>query len=231
MTVEASVASLRRYPVKSMAGEGLGRVALNARGLVGDRWYAVEDAEGHFASGKSTRRFRRHDAVFEYAARTADEQRVIVTGTEGTWTVGDPALDAVLSAAMATPVSVTPEREVAHQDMGQVSLVSTATLAWCERTWGITADPRRLRVNLVVKAETPFVEEQWVGKDLLIGSARLRVVERTPRCRMIDIDQDGARADGRWLKALAAERDHCIAVYADVTAAGEIAVGDQISVG
>lgn len=225
------VASLRRYPVKSMGGEDLERVTLDDRGLVGDRWFAVEDGAGHFASGKSTRRFRRRDVVFEYAARSASGGGVIVTGPGGTWTVGDPALDAALSTAMGTSVAVTPERDIPHQDMGQVSLVSTATLAWCASRWDIAADPRRLRVNLVISADTPFIEEQWLGAELAIGSARLRVVERIPRCRMIDIDQDGARSDGRWLKPLTAERGQCVAMYADVAAAGEIAVGDEVSLG
>jgi hypothetical protein len=70
LAVPISVISLRRYPVKSMGGESLGEVELGARGSVGDRWYAVEDDEGSFASGKDTRRFRRRDAVFEYAAHT-----------------------------------------------------------------------------------------------------------------------------------------------------------------
>jgi uncharacterized protein YcbX len=225
------IASLRRYPVKSMGGEDLEHVTLDGRGLVGDRWFAVEDGEGHFASGKSTRRFRRRDAVFKYAARSVPGGDVIVTGPGGTWAVGDPALDATLSRAMGTSVAITPERGIPHQDMGHVSLVSTATLAWCASRWGIAADPRRLRVNLVVSAGTPFVEEQWLGAELVVGSARLRVVERVPRCRMIDIDQDGARSDGRWLKPLTAERGQCIAVYADVTVAGEIAVGDEVSLG
>jgi uncharacterized protein YcbX len=88
---------------------------------------------------------------------------------------------------MGTRVAVTPERDVPHQDMGAVSLISTATLEWCANRWGIDADPRRLRANVVFAAEEPFVEKQWQGKVLVVGQTRLRVVERVPRCRMIDI--------------------------------------------
>lgn len=220
---------IRRYPVKSMGGEGLPKVLLDRRGLVGDRWYAVEDEEGHFASGKSSRRFRRRDAVFEYAARTG-EQGVVVSGPGGEWSVGEPALDRVLSQRMDASVRVRPEDAVAHQDAGAVSLVGTATLAWCAEQWGLDADARRLRVNVVVETDEPFVEESWQGRTLRVGGAELTVVERIPRCRMIDIDQDGARASGRWLAPLAAERDLCLAVYADVAAPGPIHLGDPLEI-
>lgn len=225
--MKAAIESIRRYPVKSMGGEYLESVELDARGLVGDRWYAVEDAEGHFASGKDTRRFRRRDAVFDYSART-DGDRVHVAGPEGAWLVGDPELDALLSRRMDAAVRVLPEREVPHQDAGMVSLVGTATLAWCSRRWDMVADPRRLRVNLVVDTDEPFIEESWVGRRVAVGGVELNVVERIERCRTIDVDQDGVVASGRWLKPLV-ERELCVAVYADVVTTGSIERGDQLS--
>jgi uncharacterized protein len=223
------VAGLRRYAVKSMGGEELHYAEFDSRGLVGDRWYAVEDADGHFASGKNTRRFRRRDSVFCYAART-DGGTVLVTGPDGEWVVGDPHLDATLSGQMGLTVRVRAEREVPHQDMGSVSLIGTATLDWCTERWGVNADARRLRPNIVVATSVPFVEETWVGKRLGIAGVELDVVERAPRCRMIDIDQDGATARGRWLKWLAAERDMFLAVYADVRIPGCISLGDEVEV-
>ena len=225
--MRSAVVGIRRYPVKSMGGEALGSVALDARGIAGDRWYAVQDGEGRFASGKNTRRFRRYDPVFDYAARTHDGT-VVVAGPEGHWQVGDPRLDAALGARMGTPVAVLPERQVPHQDMGAVSLVGTATLDWCAARWGVDADPRRLRVNIVVATTEPFVEETWQGERIAVGGAELELVERVPRCRMIDVDQDGATADGRWLKRLAAERDMFLAMYASVVKPATIALGDDV---
>src|SRR3546814_16970820 len=89
--MQIKVAALRRYPVKSMGGEALDSVALDPRGLVGDRWFAVEDEDGHFASGKNSRRFRRRDPVFSYSARTAPPGTVTVTGPGGEGQALDPA--------------------------------------------------------------------------------------------------------------------------------------------
>lgn len=225
-----TVAQIRRYPVKSMAGEYLDAVEVDARGLIGDRWYAVEDAAGHFASGKNTRRFRRHDEVFAYhAVTTADG--VVVTHEDGsTWLAGDAALDAHLTAAFGEPVRVEAESTVPHADDGAVSLIGSATLRWCEAELGVDADPRRLRVNLVLETHEPFVEESWVGRTLRIGATTLRVVARIERCRTIDVAQDGADARHRWLKPLGTTRDLCMGMYAEVLEPGELRVGGAVTV-
>lgn len=228
VAMPAAVHTLRRYPVKAMGGEDLTSVELDARGLVGDRSYAVEDGDGYFASGKRTRRFRRRDEVFDYAART-DDEGVLVTGPEGEWRVGDPALGAILSSRMGLAVEVRPEADVPHQDAGSVSLVGTATLEWCAERWGIEADSRRLRVNIVIATSEPFIEETWVGRRISLGGVELDVIERIERCRTIDVAQDGVSARGRWLKPLAADREMCMAIYADVATPGWIACGDPVS--
>jgi uncharacterized protein YcbX len=229
-TPAGTVAALRRYPVKAMGGEPLDVVALDGRGLVGDRWYAVRDADGRLASLKDTRRFRRRDGVVAYRAATADDGRVRVRHADGAWDVGDPDLDRHLTATLGVPAVVAAEDGVPHQDAGQVSLVGTATLEWCARRWGGSPDPRRLRANVVLATEAPFVEEAWVGRELRFGDAVLRVVERVERCRTIDVPQDGATPGARWLRPLGAERDLCLAVYADVVEPGTLARGDAVHV-
>lgn len=216
-----------RYPVKAMAGESLGRVEVDARGLAGDRWLAVVDAEGRFASFKNTRRFRRHDAMSAYAAGTGPGG-VVVTRGEHQWAATDPALVADLGAELGVPVRLEPEAGVPHQDAGQVSLVGTASLAWCREHLGVDADPRRLRVNLVVETHEPFAEEGWLGREVTVGGVRLAVAARIERCRTIDLAQNGAAGTTAWLTALAGERELCLGVYADVRSRGEIGVGDAV---
>ena len=228
----STVTALRRYPVKAMGGEELSTVDLDARGIVGDRWFAVTDDDGRLASGKDTRRFRRRDAVFGYAARTVDD-RVRVRAVEPggpEWDIDDPALAAELSAATGVPVTVRPEGAVAHQDGAGLSLVGTATLRWCAERFDDVGDPRRLRANIVVSTDVPFVEESWVGQHVDVGSATIVVTERVVRCRTIDLAQDGVVPQGRWLAGLVAERDVRVAVYAEVMSPGRIRAGDVLAV-
>ena len=231
-----SVLEIRRYPVKSMGGEPLQVAELDARGLVGDRRYAVVDGDGRFASGKDTRRFRRRDAVFTYAAATRPDGAVEVRREELSWLAGDAALAADLSARFGDPVRVLAEAGAeqagAHFDGGAVSLVGSATLDWCARELGVDPDPRRLRANLVIATAEPFEEEAWVGRKVEVGPVdrpvRLAVVERVERCRTIDLAQDGVATTTGWLKALGRSRELCLAVYADVVRPGAVAVGDPV---
>lgn len=229
MTSADTVRSLRRYPVKSMGGEPLASAILDERGLVGDRWFAVEDADGRFASGKSSQRMRRRDQVFAYSAQTMAEG-VVVRGPDGSWPVGSTELDAVLTRVMGESVRVTPERVVSHFDGASVSIIGTASLSWCAERWGVDADPRRLRANIVVETTEPFVEETWIARRLIIGSAVLEVQRRIPRCRMIELAQDGVSTPEPWLRHVAEERDLDLAVYARVVTPGEIRVGDLVAV-
>jgi len=57
-TIVGSVAGIRRYPVKSMRGERLEQGEFSERGLIGDRAYALIDADtGKVASAKSVQLF------------------------------------------------------------------------------------------------------------------------------------------------------------------------------
>lgn len=222
---------IRRYPVKAMGGESLERAVLDDRGLAGDRWFAVRDEDGRLASCKDTRRFRRRDAVTQFDARTAASGEVRVSDGSRVHRVGDPALDAHLSQAMGAAVTVVPEGEVSHQDAGQVSLVGTATIAWCAQAWGVDLDVRRLRPNLVIRTDEPFIEEDWLGRHVMIGQAMvLRVIRRVSRCRTVDVAQDGVDPQRRLLPRLTQQRQGRLAVYADVVAAGTVTIGDRVDV-
>ncbi|MFV0284808.1 MAG: MOSC domain-containing protein [Demequina sp.] len=224
------VTALRRYPVKSMGGEALERVELDARGLVGDRGWAVRDGDSRLASGKNTKRMVRRDGVFAFRAVTTADG-VVVSGPGGRQALaGDPELDAWLSEALAADVTLAPETDVKHFDDSPVSLVGTATLAWCARELGADADPRRLRANVVVETTEPFEEESWVD-DVRIGGAVLRPIGRIERCRTIDLPQDGVAEKTRWLQPLGRQRDMRVAIYLDVVTPGVIAVGDAVAVG
>jgi len=229
VTSVPTIHEIRRYPVKSMAGESLTSVEVDTRGLVGDRWYAVVDGDGKLASGKHSTRFRRRDAVFDFSSRTTDEG-VRVTGRGGGWRVGDPDLDQALTDAMGDPVRVLVEGPTPYQDAGEVSLVGTASLDWCREHLGVDADRRRIRPNLVIDTDEPFVEETWLG-DIALGDVRLTPVERIERCRMVDIAQEGLPREGRWLKALTDTREMSLGIYLDVARPGVVTRGDECTPG
>ena len=74
--VVGAVTRLWRYPVKSMRGEQIGQALVDRRGLVGDRRFAVWDAEGRFGSCKNSRRFRRMDGLLDFRSGYGDDAAV-----------------------------------------------------------------------------------------------------------------------------------------------------------
>ena len=102
--VVGSVQSLHRFPVKSMLGEDLNEVAVDRRGVVGDRAYAlIDDDTGKVVSIKRPNRWGR---MFEFQAVTRDGL-VEVRFPDGTTTaIDDTALPVRLSAFFERSVSV-----------------------------------------------------------------------------------------------------------------------------
>lgn len=214
------VSGLWRYPVKSMLGEQCARVELDARGVQGDRLYAVRDAEGKLGSGKTTRRFSHIDGLFAF--RAEDGQVVFPDGRRLAF--GHHGIDEALSGALALPVRLAREDGIPHFDSAPVHFVTTASLRWLQ------ADERRFRPNIVVDApgEGP-VEQRWIGKTLRIGdSVMLRVIESTERCVMTTFAQSDLPADPGLLKRIGRAADLQFGVYAEVVHPGTIACGDAI---
>jgi uncharacterized protein YcbX len=119
-----TVASVWRYPVKSMQGERLDAAELTLTGVVGDRAYAVlDEATGKVASAKHPRKWA---ALLHCAARFAEPPLpdappppVRITLPDGD-EVGsdDPAVDRRLSDALGRPVrlvSVAPDSRILEE--------------------------------------------------------------------------------------------------------------------
>src|SRR5437867_4407468 len=108
-----SVVALWRYPVKSMMGEELNSSEVTQRGLLGDRAYALVDAEtGKVASAKNPRRWPR---LFDFRAVYTEPPRkgeksppVRITLPDGTICLSEqPDVQAVLSAALGRTATLT----------------------------------------------------------------------------------------------------------------------------
>lgn len=110
--VVGSVADLWRFPVKSMRGERLDEVELTARGIVGDRAYAIIDVNtGKVASAKNVAAFPSllncHATFLEppQAGRALPPVRIVLP--DGTSVMSDSSdVDQRLSAWFARPVTL-----------------------------------------------------------------------------------------------------------------------------
>jgi uncharacterized protein YcbX len=226
------VVALRRYPVKSLAGEDLPGCGVEARGLVGDRLWSVRDHDGRFGSAKTTRRFRRMPGLLELDAEYDPDVPVVVFPDGRRVRGDDPSVDSALSEHVGRPVSLAREMSVSHFDEGPVHLVTTAALRAVERAHGRPVDWRRCRANVLVEQPGDgLVEHTWVGADVALGSeVMLRVRGTMPRCLTVDAAQEDLATDGRLLRTITDLSDGLLGVVADVLHGGVVAVGARVEV-
>jgi uncharacterized protein len=226
-----SVVELRRYPVKSLAGETLTVAAVDRRGLDGDRRWTVSDADGKFGSSKSTRRFRKMDGL-QLTASYDGYRNPIIGFPDGRRISGDdPDVHEALSDHVGRPDQLQPEGRVSHFDEGPLHLITTASLAALADHHGPSVSTARLRANLLVDvgAAAGFVEDGWTGRKLAIGSDLvISIREPMPRCVMVDLAQHVLPPAPGLFDTIGRHNRACVGVVADVRRAGTTRVGDPV---
>jgi uncharacterized protein len=225
------VVGLWRYPVKSMRGEALTRADVSWHGVAGDRrWALVRDEAVGSGFPWLTLRERpdlaHHQPVVCEPARPDRSAVLVRTPAGATFDVADPAL---VQAMRATGVRAVKLDRGAF-DTFPLSLVTRGTIDALSRHVGMPLEVARFRPNVLVEAcaDEDFAEDRWVGGTLRIGSLRLRVDKRDGRCVVITIDPTSAERHPAVLRAVAAERQGCLGVYASTVEPGQIALDDEV---
>ena len=160
----------------------------------------------------------------DYWGRTAQVEIV-----DGPWAT---AYSAHLDRDVVLARSVSPG-EVVYG--APVTLVSTASMAELDRRIGRETSSARFRSTLLVDTADSelHVEDAWVGRDLIVGEARLTVRGIVPRCAVVDLDPATGRRDGDVLATLAGYRrgdgEINFGVDAVVSTPGRIRHGDGVS--
>lgn len=111
-------------------------------------------------------------------------------------------------------------------------LITTATLQHLKRLdpapdW----DPRRFRPNLVIDTgakATGFIEQDWIGKRLIVGQASLDCTGTTVRCGAITRAQADFPADPGILRTVVREAEQNVGIYGMPVAPGDLKVGDPV---
>jgi hypothetical protein len=82
-----------------------------------------------------------------------------------------------------------------------------------------------------IEAAMPPMTEEWLAAEIAIGkSARLKVVKRIQRCAATEVDPETGIRDLAIPRTLMDSFGHAdCGIYAEVTAGGDIAVGDVIN--
>jgi uncharacterized protein len=122
-------------------------------------------------------------------------------------------------------------------EQGAVTLLSLGSARAVARAAGREAiDLRRFRMTLELDGLDAFDEDEWIGRELRAGAARLHVLGHVGRCSVTTLDPDRGTRDLptldllRELRAGAATTEPlALGVHCTVLEPGEVAVGDPVS--
>ncbi len=228
-------------PVKGMRHLDLDHVELDEQGAVGDRAYCLVDVER-----RRVLRTVQHPSLMGIVAQAYDDELALTLPT------GEQA-DGPASASGKTitcdywgrPVELAltdgPHAELISRHLGQ-----DVSLARAPRTAVVFGDPitvvttaslremdveaARFRATLVLDTDEPWLEDTWLGREIDLGGATVRIGGPVPRCAVIDHHPETGEKDARILRALVRQRptnragEPMFGVYATVTRPGRVRV-------
>ena len=236
-----TLAGLRRYPVKSMAGEDVQEARVSFAGLAGDRVYAFVDNQNRsnfpWMTGRQGPPMILFRPRFVAAAPTEEEHpraeqfALEVASPEGeTFRVGDPGFISYLEKRFGRSLRLR-FSERSMTDAFPVSLLGLRTVQALGEETGMSLDPRRFRANFYVRwaSDAPYFEDELVGREVQIGEqVAVRVVEKDSRCKMITLDPETAAAAPQVLETVARKHEGCTGVYGAVLREGVVRVNDPV---
>src|SRR5918994_46378 len=226
MPAELVVRQAGFAPVKGMRHLALDAVDLDEQGATGDRSYCLVDVDA-----ARVLRTVQHPSLISVVARVEGDElgltlptgeSVVATAARTRRTITcdywgrpvdleltDGPHAALLSAWLGRGVllAVAPRGGVVFGD--PLTVVGTASLRELARRTGedtLAAQASRFRATLVVETDTPYVEDSWAGRDVVVGEATVRIGGPVPRCAVVDHHPETGAEDVRLLKGLGPER-------------------------
>ncbi len=239
-------------PVKSLALVAISSARFDKPGITGDRAFFIVDehdrlvtqrehaplaqiaADYDAASGRLRLAFPGGHAV-EGVAQGRDPVNALFFGerpVDGHLTTGD--FSDALSDFAHRPLRLVKATPGTAFDAFPVSIASAASIGAVARAAGVDAvDQRRFRENIYISGTAAHGEDEWLGSEIRVGSAVLRVKMRDPRCVMTTHNPDTGETDMNTLKIIASYRtdqpkEVNFGVYCTVGQPGVADVGDEV---
>jgi uncharacterized protein YcbX len=244
-------------PVKGLALVHPQEVLLGRRGVGNDRRFYVVDADGRLVNNKTC-----GELVQVRPEVSVDASRLTLVFPSGEAVGGEIGLgDAVETSFYGRPVSGRfvqgpwsealsdhagrPLRLVRTDEPGAaidrthvVSLISDGSLAALGRHAGVDGvDGRRFRMTIELEGCREHEEDGWIGGEVAVGEARVRVTGPVGRCLVTTRNPETGVSDLDTLRALAAYRtlregkSFGCGVCGDVLEEGVVRVGDALLAG
>ena len=254
----AKVFGLFRYPIKGLSREPLKSVTLQAgRGVCGDREFALALPATVFDQGnpQPLPKFQflmlaRQEALARLTT-SYDAGTGLLSVTDGAESLSADVRSAEGRGAIAAFFArFLPEDQKSSQprlvtaanhrftDVGvhsselmqAISVLNLASVRDLETRIGKRLDPRRFRANILVEGLDPWVENEWLNRDLMLGTVRCKGVRPTRRCPTTEVNPDSAIRDINVPRELMRCYGHIhLGIYLTVIKGGTVGIGDTVT--
>ena len=247
------VTEIWRYPVKSMLGEQIDQANVGPGGIQGDRRWAVVDA----GSGVSLSA-KRYADLLRCRAWTSDTEVIIRLPDGAENPAGSAEVARGLSDLLGREVttrSADATKTIQHEfptaitegegepflwepgteaffDCTPLQLLTTGTLFELQRLRPASIFHRaRFRPNFLVDTnEIGFVEDNWVNKDVALGSLKCQVIDHTQRCVMVTRAQEDLPRDTEVIRTILKSNDGNAGVALQSPDSGLLRCGAEVEV-
>jgi uncharacterized protein len=206
------VAGLWRYPIKTLAGEGLNRASVGRDGITGDRAVWVRGPEG-------VRTSRRYPRLLGLRGSSDSDGHALIEG----YSWDSPEALALIRRAAGDDAWLDLSGEEERFDILPLLVATDGAVNAFGR------DIRRLRPNILIGGVDGLDERVWPGATLHIGDVIVRLDALRNRCVMTTVDPDTLERDPEVLRDIGRRFGGRLALDADVARAGTIAVGDPVT--
>ncbi|MFD2206873.1 MOSC domain-containing protein [Kiloniella antarctica] len=242
--MSAQINSIYRYPVKGLSPESIAKVNLLANQTIpNDRRFAIAHGSTDFPDGPcwlSKKHFlmlAKTPKLAQLVSHFDDKTEVLTLKRNGKKVsrgkLTDPTgrmlleqfLVGFLEAESRGIPKIVENKITAFTDIPdqQISLINLASVKDIERVVRSPVDPLRFRANLYIEGLEPWVENNWVGKEIQVGDVTLKIASPIGRCSATNVNLDSADVDMNIPKSLQSGYGHRnMGVYAVVKNSGEI---------
>jgi uncharacterized protein YcbX len=242
---------LYRYPVKGLTAEALDQAEVESGGAIPwDRAFALAQGDAGFdpanpvwlpkynflclmKNAKAALLFSTFDPgsrCLRIRAPDGSEVEANVMTTSGRTRIAAFLIDYLGDEARGEPAfHHIPGHVFGDQRNPVVSLNNLASLRDFESKVGARRHRRRFRANIWFSGAPAWAERDWIGREIQVGGAVLRVVKGTTRCPATQVNPETGDRDADPVAELQALYGHTeLGVHAEVIDGGRFAVGDAM---
>ncbi|WP_201266238.1 MOSC domain-containing protein [Bradyrhizobium japonicum] len=114
--------------------------------------------------------------------------------------------------------------------MHAISVLNLASVRDLEARIGERLDPRRFRANILVEGLDPWVENEWLNHELMLGAVQYRGMRLTRRCPATEVNPDSSIRDINVPRELMRFFGHIhLGIYLTVIKGGVLRIGDTVT--